>query len=94
MNRTVDINSHIADIRSIRLGLAMAQTELAKRAGVSLDDLRKSERGLIMPDNRLLTAVAHALSVPVDQLRAAHQRLVLMFRLTAAPVLGQWRFHG
>lgn len=63
------------DIRSIRAERGLGQKELALKANVSLTDLNKCERGLLLPDDRFFGAIASALAVPTDRLRQAQAEL-------------------
>ena len=54
----------------LREGLGESQTTLARRAGVSQATINNIERGLKRPSPRTLYALATALGVTVDDLRA------------------------
>jgi len=64
------------DLRSLRTKRGFGQRELALKANVSLTDLNKCERVLVLPDEPFFHAVAAALTVPADSLRAAQARLL------------------
>ena len=55
------------DLRSIRTERGFGQRELARRANVSLSDLNKCERGLVLPEEPFFHAVAAALTVPTQR---------------------------
>ena len=55
------------DLRSLRTERGFGQRELAQRAKVSLADLNKCERGLVLPDEPFFHAVAAALTVPTQR---------------------------
>lgn len=59
------------DIRSIRNERGVGQRELALKASVSLADLNKCERGLVLPGEQFFAAIAGALSVPAGDLMRA-----------------------
>ncbi len=64
------------DIRSIRTERGLGQRELALKANVSLTDLNKCERGLVLPDESFFHAVAAALKVSADSLRESQARVL------------------
>ncbi len=64
------------DLRSLRTERGFGQRELAQKANVSLTDLNKCERGLVLPDESFFHAVAAVLTVPPGLLREAQARLV------------------
>ena len=64
------------DLRSLRTERGFGQRELAQKANVSLTDLNKCERGLVLPDESFFHAVAAALTVPADSLREAQVKLL------------------
>lgn len=64
------------DLRSIRTERGLGQRELALKANVSLTDLNKCERGLVLPDEDFFNAVATALTIPSESLREAQSRLL------------------
>ena len=63
------------DIRSLRNEIGLGQRELALKASVSLTDLNKCERGLVLPSEDFFQAVANALAVPATQLIRAQESL-------------------
>ena len=64
------------DIRSLRVEMGIKQRDLAKKARVSPSDLSKCERGLVLPDMRLITAVSKVLSVNPSTLFKAHKLML------------------
>jgi DNA (cytosine-5)-methyltransferase 1 len=63
------------DIRSIRSERGVGQRQLALKASVSLADLNKCERGLVLPGEQFFEAIAEALSVPTADLMRAQAAL-------------------
>ncbi len=62
------------DIRSNRLKLGMAQTELARLARVDPSSLRRWERGLEAPDVKSAVRIGRVLGVPKDQVLREQRR--------------------
>ena len=62
------------EIRNLRLSLNMAANQLADIAGLSNGMLSKIERGSTTPSFGTLTALSHALKVPVARLFASHDQ--------------------
>jgi DNA (cytosine-5)-methyltransferase 1 len=62
-------------IRHLRFAAKMRMRDLASRAKVSLDELSKCERGLVIPQRDFFDAVALVLSVSSEQLIQTHQSL-------------------
>ena len=58
------------NLRRIRSSQKLSQVELASRAGVSRIGYRNIEDGESEPKAATLTAIARALGVPIEQLRA------------------------
>ena len=56
--------------------MGIKQRDLAKKAQVSPSDLSKCERGLVLPDMRLVTAVSKVLSVNPSILLKAHRMML------------------
>lgn len=53
----------------------MRQCDLAAAAGISVRELMKLERGLIIPSEKLLRQISNCLGVDVDQITVAQNRL-------------------
>lgn len=76
MRELVIDTSVLQDLRSIRLIRGVGQKDLATKAGVSLAELSKVERGLVIPDARFLEAVGRVLSVSPQELHEAQTALL------------------
>lgn len=61
------------DIRTRRQELGMAQSDLARLAGVDTSDLRRWERGLELPDSESATRIGQVLGMASDQLLREQQ---------------------
>jgi len=64
------------DIRSARQLRRMRQRDLADAVGISLNELIKLERGLIVPPKNLLARLSDCLDMDVNQLTVGHNELL------------------
>jgi DNA (cytosine-5)-methyltransferase 1 len=63
------------DIRSARQNRKMRQRDLAEAAGISVSELMKLERGLVIPQEKLLQRISDCLHMDVAQLLVAQDEL-------------------
>lgn len=70
------MDTNLKDIRSLRLATGMRLKDLAKQAQVSQSELKKCERGLIVPNDIFFSTVANVLGVsPTDLMQTHHDLL-------------------
>ena len=65
----------VLGIRSARQISRMRQRDLAAAVGISVSELIKLERGLIIPPEKLLRQISNCLSVDIDQIVVAQNKL-------------------
>ncbi len=66
----------VLDIRSARQVSRMRQRDLAAAAGISVHELMKLERGLIIPSEKLLLQISNCLGVDVNQIAVAQNSAI------------------
>jgi len=65
----------VLDIRSARQVFRIRQCDLAAASGISVRELMKLERGLVIPSERLLRQISNCLGVNFDQIAVAQNKL-------------------
>ncbi len=65
----------VLDIRSARQIRKMRQRDLASAVGISLHELMKLERGLVMPSKKLLQQISYCLEIDAAQLIVGQNKL-------------------
>lgn len=65
----------VLDIRSARQIRKMRQRDLASAVGISVHELMKLERGLVMPPKKLLQQISHCLEMDIEQLTVGQYKL-------------------
>jgi DNA (cytosine-5)-methyltransferase 1 len=65
----------VLDIRSARQVSRMRQRDLAAAAGISVNELMKLERGLVIASEKLLRQISNCLGIDVDQIAVAQSKL-------------------